>query len=147
MRDIHCPKDIGFNNIFDGADCKEEQLYNNCYHCWSSAIAENNQKYFEGKLLQGSKANLIEILETIREEIGKEFVDLQDGSEEWRSYVNETVLSCYEIVDKHIMNLKEEPFGEITNSKGVLEQIAEEQKTLLDTTKAWSKALERGDIY
>ena len=33
------------------------------------------------------------------------------------------------------------------NKKGVLESIAKEQKTLLDTTKAWSKALERGDIY
>ena len=32
-------------------------------------------------------------------------------------------------------------------SQGVLDQIAEEQKTLLDTTKAWSKALEHGDIY
>ena len=32
-------------------------------------------------------------------------------------------------------------------SKCVLEQIAKEQKTLLDTTKAWSKALEHGDIY
>lgn len=33
------------------------------------------------------------------------------------------------------------------DEKGVLEQIAEEQQTLLDTTKAWSKALEHGDIY
>jgi len=43
----------------------------------------------------------------------------------------------------------EDKLGEIKediNSKGVLEQIAEEQKTLLDTTKAWSKALEHGDI-
>lgn len=107
---------------------------------------------------KGKKEGAIEELEKIKHEIGKEFVDLQDGSEEWRSYVNETVLSCYETVDKHIKTLKGEPFGEIANlkenpfeettkSKGVLEQIAEEQKTLLDTTKAWSKALERGDIY
>ena len=88
-----------------------------------------------------NRESIIEELEKIKAEIGKEFVDLQDGSEEWRSYVNESVLSCYEIVDKHIMDLKE------TKSKGVLEQIAEEQKTLLDTTKAWSKALEHGDIY
>ena len=32
------------------------------------------------------------------------------------------------------------------NKKGVLESIAEEQKTLLDTTKAWSKALEHGYV-
>lgn len=37
-----------------------------------------------------------------REEISKQFVDLQDGSEEWRSYVNETVLECVEILDKLI---------------------------------------------
>lgn len=37
-----------------------------------------------------------------REEISKQFVDLQDGSEEWRSYVNETVLECVEIMDKLI---------------------------------------------
>ena len=105
-----------------------------------------------------NQSSVIEELEKIKHEIGNEFVDLQDGSEEWRSYVNDAVLSCYEIVDKQIMALKgellgeitsskENPFGKITNSKGVLEQIAEEQKTLLDTTKAWSKALERGDIY
>ena len=40
MRDIHCPKDIGFENTFDNEECKAEQFYNNCYHCWSSAIAE-----------------------------------------------------------------------------------------------------------
>ena len=51
---------------------------------------------------------VIEELEKIKAEIGKEFVDLQDGSEEWRSYVNESVLSCYEIVEKHISKLKGE---------------------------------------
>lgn len=44
MRDIHCPKDIGFKNIFNGEDCKTEQFYNNCYHCWSSAIAKRCQQ-------------------------------------------------------------------------------------------------------
>ena len=89
------------------------------------------------------QALIVEELEKIKHEIGKEFVDLQDGSEEWRSYVNEAVLSCYEIIEKRISEMR----GEKTNSKGVLEQIAEEQKTLSDTTKAWSKALEHGDIY
>lgn len=28
------------------------------------------------------------------------FVNLQDGSEEWRSYVNETVLDVLDIIDK-----------------------------------------------
>ena len=40
MRDIHCPKDVGLQNIFDGEDCKTEQLYNDCFHCWSSAIGK-----------------------------------------------------------------------------------------------------------
>lgn len=42
-----------------------------------------------------------------REEISKQFVDLQDGSEEWRSYVNETVLECVEIMDKLIKEVEE----------------------------------------
>ena len=34
------------------------------------------------------------------------------------------------------------------NKQGVLNQIAEEQKTLLDTTKAWSDYIDKhGDIY
>lgn len=53
------------------------------------------------------KIGAIEELEKIKHEIGEEFVDLQDGSEEWRSYVNDAVLSCYEIVEKHISELKE----------------------------------------
>lgn len=32
-------------------------------------------------------------------------------------------------------------------SKGVLNGLADEQKTLLDNTKAWNKTLEHGDIY
>ena len=31
MRYIHCPKDIGFENRFDGEDCKREQFYNDCH--------------------------------------------------------------------------------------------------------------------
>ena len=44
MREIHCPKDIGFENTFEGDDCEREQHYNNCYHCWTSAIAGAFQK-------------------------------------------------------------------------------------------------------
>ena len=51
---------------------------------------------------------IIEELEKIKHEIGKEFVDLQDGSEEWRGYVNDSVLSCYEIVENRIHELKGE---------------------------------------
>jgi len=43
-----------------------------------------------------------------------------------------------EIINKHTKG----------NKQGVLEQIAEEQKTLSDTTRAWSDYIEKhGDIY
>lgn len=48
------------------------------------------------------KAISIDKIKKAREEITKQFVDLQDGSEEWRSYVNETVWGCVEIMDKLI---------------------------------------------
>lgn len=44
MRDIHCPKDIGFENTFGWEDCEKEQFYNNCYHCWSTAIARHDRQ-------------------------------------------------------------------------------------------------------
>lgn len=62
---------------------------------------------------QGKRDGTIEELEKIQHEIGNEFVDLQDGSEEWRSYVNDAVLSCYEIVEKHIKELKGERNEEV----------------------------------
>lgn len=48
------------------------------------------------------KAIPLDKIKQAREEISKQFVDLQDGSEEWRSYVNETVLECVEIMDRLI---------------------------------------------
>jgi len=89
MRDIHCPKDIGFNNIFIGEDCKKEQWYDNCYHCWSSAIVENNQKYFKRKFE--------EELENIKEEITR-----------WcNGYLQEEIdKDINKIIDKHIAELK-----------------------------------------
>lgn len=38
MRNIHCPKDVGLENTFSGEDCEKELIYNNCYHCWSTAL-------------------------------------------------------------------------------------------------------------
>lgn len=40
MKDIKCPKDLQFENTFQGSDCKREKFYNGCYHCWGSAIAK-----------------------------------------------------------------------------------------------------------
>ena len=48
------------------------------------------------------KAIPLDKVRQAREEMLKQFVDLQDGSEEWRSYVNEAVLECVEILDKLI---------------------------------------------
>ena len=42
------------------------------------------------------------VLEDVKEDMKELFVDLQDGSEEWRSYVNGTVLDAFEIIDKHM---------------------------------------------
>ena len=72
-------------------DCKNK--YTKCYGC------KNMGNYEKGDAV-------VELLEKIKAEIGEEFVDLQDGSEEWRSYVNDAVLSCYEIVVNHISKLK-----------------------------------------
>jgi hypothetical protein len=44
MRNIHCPKDIGFENTFSADDCAKEQYYNNCFHCWATAKAKAIQK-------------------------------------------------------------------------------------------------------
>lgn len=42
MRDIHCPSEVSIENTFEleSSECKAEQFYNNCYHCWSSALAK-----------------------------------------------------------------------------------------------------------
>jgi len=93
MRDIHCPKDIGLNNIFIGEDCKAEQWYDNCYHCWSSAIAENNQEYYKGK---------------IKEELEELKTEIQTFAYPYDGLFNEIVdlTRIEEIFDKHISTLK-----------------------------------------
>ena len=58
MRTIHCPKDIGFVNTFEGTDCEIEQHYNDCYHCWASAIARNNQEYLQRELREKEEAEV-----------------------------------------------------------------------------------------
>lgn len=62
MRTIHCPKDIGFKNTFEGGDCKLEQWYDDCYHCWTSAIAKNNQEYLQRKLREKEEADKLKVL-------------------------------------------------------------------------------------
>jgi hypothetical protein len=57
--------------------------------------------------LEDGKRKALDKVKQAREEITKQFVDLQDGSEEWRSYVNETVLECVEILDKLIAESEE----------------------------------------
>lgn len=82
----------------------DERAYKGCVK-----LKNNDDMGILGFHLINATANgtpLEEELEKIKAEIGKEFVDLQDGSEEWRSYVNESVLSCYEIVENRIHELK-----------------------------------------
>ncbi len=66
MRTIHCPKDIGLTNIFEGRECEMEQRYDNCYHCWSSALAKNNQEYLQRKLREEETDELKALKEEIR---------------------------------------------------------------------------------
>lgn len=73
MRDIHCPKDIGFENIFEGKDCEAEQFYNNCFHCWSSAIAKRCQQERQ----RGAETNddIRESYKKLVHKYGKDIVD------------------------------------------------------------------------
>lgn len=80
--------------------CKDCDNYNQCKYYHNRRETSFICKEFQNQW------GYIEELEKIKAEIGKEFVDLQDGSEEWRSYVNESVLSCYEIVENRIHELK-----------------------------------------
>lgn len=66
MRTIHCPKDIGLTNIFEGKDCEMEQRYDDCYHCWSSALAKNNQEYLQRKLREEEAADELKALKEKR---------------------------------------------------------------------------------
>lgn len=40
MKEIKCPNDIGFENIFPDSDCEMRKFYGDCYHCWNSSIAK-----------------------------------------------------------------------------------------------------------
>ena len=51
------------------------------------------------------KQDPIEMLQEIADEIAEQGVDLRDGSE-WRNYMNETVIDCLEIIDKHIKQIE-----------------------------------------
>ena len=41
---IKCPKDIGFVNTFSEKVCEQSQFYGDCFHCWSSSIADMKHK-------------------------------------------------------------------------------------------------------
>lgn len=71
MRDIHCPKDIGFENTFSGEDCEKEQHYNNCYHCWSTAIASRDHQQNEEMALQYAKGYNDGFMEGLKMSEGK----------------------------------------------------------------------------
>lgn len=82
----------------------------------------------------------MEELEAIKAELDKIYQEEIKNDSRWSAGLK---YSC-KIIDNHIAEMK----GETTNSKGVLEQIAEEQKTLLESTKAWSSYIDKnGNIY
>ena len=54
--------DIGLTNIFEGWECEMEQRYDDCYHCWSSTLAKNNQEYLRRKLREEEEADELKAL-------------------------------------------------------------------------------------
>lgn len=58
MKDIKCPKNLGFENTFQGKDCEREKYYNDCYHCWGSAIAKYKQDVHNVAIRQFSETLL-----------------------------------------------------------------------------------------
>lgn len=64
----------------------------------SALLSENARLISKNKMLK-------EAVGKIKEDVQHSFVDLQDGSEEWRSYVNDAVLEIFESIEKHMEGL------------------------------------------
>lgn len=58
MKDIKCPKDIGFTNIFKEGECESAKYYGDCYHCWQSSIADMKHKEVYNALTQLIKSGI-----------------------------------------------------------------------------------------
>lgn len=86
------------------AEYIEKQELKNYLDCEIDFGGIDNRFMVLSKIDEVPTADVVERkkVKQAREEITKQFVDLQDGSEEWRSYVNEAVLECVEILDKLI---------------------------------------------
>ena len=72
------------------------EFFYNCYFAYSISQIDDAPTV---------KAVPIEVLQEIADEIAEQSVDLRDGSE-WHNYVNETVIDCLEIIDKHIKQIE-----------------------------------------
>lgn len=94
MRTIHCPKDLGFKNTFSDEDCKSEQYYNNCYHCWSTALAKDKDFINEELIRWFAIAELKKV---------KEELNLQGSGRCYGKIFND---EYNKILDKHIAKLK-----------------------------------------
>lgn len=66
-----------------------------------------SNQFMDLEQLTSFEAVSLEEVKKAREEIIKQGVNLQDGSEEWRSYVNDTVLDCVEIMNRLIAKAEE----------------------------------------
>ena len=126
MRDIHCPKDIGFKNTFSGEDCEKEQHYNNCYHCWSTALAKG-------------KAHWV--------------MPVQDDGMSDPIYYQVRCSKCGFDLDPQTWHMELHQYDadkycpkcgrKMYEDRGVLEQLAEKQNNLSATNKAWSNFIEK----
>ena len=126
MRDIHCPKDIGFENTFSGEDCEKEQHYNNCYHCWSTALAKGKSHWV---------------------------MPVQDDGMSDPIYYQVRCAKCGFDLDPQTWHMELHQYDadkycpkcgrKMYEDKGVLEQLAEKQNNLLATNKEWSDVIEK----
>lgn len=106
MRTIHCPKDLGFKNTFSDEDCESEQYYNNCYHCWSTALAKDKDFINEELIRWFAIAELKKVKTEIEEKQSK-------YTDRWVMGVTDYPYGCYrgyeetiKLIDKHIYELK-----------------------------------------
>lgn len=58
MKEIKCPNDIGFENIFSDNECETQKFYDGCYHCWTSSISKYRQDIHNEAIKQFSNTLL-----------------------------------------------------------------------------------------
>ena len=99
----------------------------NCIHhqvCWGAFNCQTKCQYFEER----PQGDLIS-RKFVNEVVCAEFVDLQDGTEEWRSYVNDTCESILKKIDNA-------PAVELVNdSQRLVKELVKGEWIIVDDTE------------